>query len=483
MIASDDLAYMVVGRVHPSAGHLAFIPTIPVAGEDAIFALGVAAAAAVLLFIWPRVSQVSSLYAYGAAIAAWVLVRTMQGRYLGWGHGFDVSLYENYGRSVGSGAAPYVDFSPEYPPGALLLFFLPRLYGDASAYTQAFVAEMAAFDMAACLFVVAWAKRLCPSSATYPLWPTALYLAITAALYPVIYSRFDIAPGALVIAAVYFAYGPQFRFGSALLGAAAAVKLWPLALAPLWLGLGWRKGGWRRALTTGIWIAVGVLLPSAPAISRAGWRVLSFLEYHEARGIEVGSTWASLALILNLLKWIPAQPNHDFGAFHIKGAAASVFTSISTYVMVAAALVPQVVAFFWGGLGRAGDESGKVGLRASCATALGFMIGGKVLSPQFALWIAPLLPVAAAEPVPALVALASAALTTAYYPFTAEALEMVAPGHARAVAVIATRNALLIAMYGWLLFWLSRRRKTSRPPGALEGRPGQSGGQEAHGST
>jgi hypothetical protein len=451
---------MVVGSRHLVGGGLAVIPSLPVAGDSAIFTVAAMGAAAVLVFLWPRATKKSSLWAYGVAVAAWVLVRSIQVRHLGWGHGFDVGLYESYGRSMGNGAAPYVEFSPEYPPGALLLFLIPRLFGDANAYTQAFVAEMAAFDLMACLFVVAWAKRLRSSAPFFPLWPTAIYLLFTAALYPVLYSRFDIAPAALVIAAVYFAYGQYFRWGAALLGAAAAVKLWPLALGPLWLGLAWRQGGWRRAFETGVWIAVGVLVPCAPSLSRAGMQVLTFLQYHEARGIEVGSTWASMALILNLLKWIPAQANHDFGAFHIKGDAATWFTGISTYVMVLAALAPQVVAFVSGGLGRAEDADGKVGLRASCATALGFMIGGKVLSPQFALWLAPLLPVAAAELLPTILSLASAALTTAYYPFTAEALEMVAPGHARAVAVIATRNALFIAIYAWLVFWLWTRKAT-----------------------
>jgi hypothetical protein len=224
------------------------------------------------------------------------------------------------------------------------------------------------------------------------------------------------------------------------------------------------------------------LIPCAPALSRAGERVLSFLQYHEARGIEVGTTWASMALILNLIGWVPAHAAHDFGAFHIKGDAATVFTHISSYVMVAAALAPQLVAFMAGGLGRSEDALGKVGLRTTCAATLGFMIGGKVLSPQFAVWLAPLLAVAATEPLAAIAALASAALTTVEYPFTAAALEMLAPGHAWAVTYIATRNVLFIALYAWLTHWLwtgsrsnkprlpwGKRRAPSQPSGAAGG--------------
>jgi hypothetical protein len=440
---------------------LLLIPTLAAGTPETIFTVVMLGAAAALLFASTRQNRHWTWFAYGFALVAWYVVRTMQVRYVGWGHGFDVGLYESYGRTWGSGAAAYVEFSPEYPPGALILFLVPRFFTDANSYTQGFVAEMAVFDLLACFFVVAWAQRLRPTEPMFPIWPTALYLAFSAALYPVLYSRFDIAPGAMVVAATYFAYDRRFRWGAALLGAAAAVKLWPLALVPLWLGLGFRQAGWRRALANGVWIAVGILVVCAPTLVRAGMNVLSFMQYHEARGIEVGTTWSSLALLLNLLGWVPAHAGHDFGAFHIKGSAAELFTRISTYVTVGAALVPQVVAFAFGGLGRRDDVTGKVGLRATCATALGFMIGGKVLSPQFVSWVAPLLPVAAFEPVPALLALGAAVLTTVYYPFTAEALEMLAPGHGRAVAFIATRNALFVVLYGWLVYWLWSRR---RPP-------------------
>src|SRR6266487_4843699 len=60
-------------------------------------------------------------------VFGWALVRELQTHYLGLGTGFDVGLYQQYAQQWASGAAAYVDFQPEYPPGALPIFLLPLL--------------------------------------------------------------------------------------------------------------------------------------------------------------------------------------------------------------------------------------------------------------------------------------------------------------------------------------------------------------------
>jgi hypothetical protein len=127
-----------------------------------------------------------------ASALAWVVVRYIQLTYAGPGTGYDVGLYHGYARSWASGGVPYVDFQPEYPPGALLVFLLPLFW--TADYARSFAIEMALFDLAACLVVVAWARRLFPESWRAPWQQLIVYLSMTAALYPVLYTRFDLAP-------------------------------------------------------------------------------------------------------------------------------------------------------------------------------------------------------------------------------------------------------------------------------------------------
>jgi hypothetical protein len=347
----------------------------------------------------------------------------------------------------------------------LLVFLVPHFWG--ADYAQNFAIEMAFFDLAACLIVVAWARRLYGGQRGVPLQQLFVYLLMTTALYPVLYTRFDLAPASISLAALYLLYLNRWRLGLFLLGFAGAVKLWPLGLMPMALFYIWRRAGTPRLALASGWAAFGVVFPALPLLSRAGWSVLSFLNYHAARGIEIGATWSTLALTLNLLGVAPAQAAHEYGAFHVKGHAASIFAAISMPALVICTLAPQLRAAWK--VGRAGDAAGRVGLAAASASILGFAIAGKVLSPQFALWLAPFLPLAMAEPLWAVVAVASAILTTAEYPFLAAALEMLEPGHARAVAIVGLRNVLFVVLY--VVAFRSIGRSWRKSPGGALARP------------
>jgi len=405
-----------------------------------------------------------------ASVLAWVVVRYFQLKYAGQGIGNDVGLYHSYARSWATGGVPYVDFQPEYPPGALLVFLLPLFWG--ADYAKSFAIEMALFDLAACLVVVAWARRLFPESRRAPWQQLIVYLSMTAALYPVLYTRFDLAPASIALGALYLVYLNRWRLGLFLLGFAGAVKLWPLGLMPMALFYVWRRRDLLRLVRASSWAALGLVAPALCFMPQAGWNVLNFLKYHAARGIEIGSTWSTTALTLNLLGIAPAQAVHEFGAFHAKGHAATIFAAISMPVMVLCTLAPQVRAAWT--VGRIGDVAGRVGIVTACASILGFVIGGKVLSPQFALWLAPFLPLAMDGPIWATVAVASAVLTTAEYPILAAALEMLEPGHAKAVIIVGIRNVLFVALYVAAFRRIgrsSRSRSESHPSGCSEAAP------------
>jgi hypothetical protein len=358
-----------------------------------------------------------------------------------------------------------VGFQPEYPPGALPFFLLPYLYaGAAGNYTLAFAVEMGLCDLLCYVLVLGWGWKLSRRRPVGAATAGTLYLALSAALYPVLYTRFDLVPAAIVLLALTLAYpadgaggskGRRFWISSLLIGVAGAVKLWPLALGPMWLLLAFRRGRWREVISTGFGLGLGAVLLVAPLLPQAGLNIFKFLEYHAARGIEIGSTWASLALLLNMGGIYEAWTQHDFGAFHVKGPAADAYARWSTPLLPLGVLLPQVGAFF-GRLGSVDDDRGAEGARVTLATVLGFMVFGKVLSPQFALWLVPLLPLVCRNVVLGAVALGIAIGTTIEYPFVAAALEMVAPGHRRAVLLVATRNLLLIGLFVhlcWQVGW------------------------------
>jgi hypothetical protein len=396
--------------------------------------------------------KVWGLFALGTLVFG--IVRYVQIHLLDWGTGNDIHLYYNYAQLWGRGEAPYVSFHPEYPPGALPVFLLPYLVGGPEQYQRAFACEMALFDLASLWLVMAWARRLFAGSFRAAALAGLAYLACTTALFPVLYTRFDLAPGALLFAALFASYTRGYAFiGALLLGLAGGVKLWPFALTPLFLLLAYRRGGVRALLNTGLGVFGGALLSAVAILPRAGINVFEFLGYHAARGIQIESTWSTLALLLNALGVAEARPLHDFGAFHVAGPAAVWFVRLSVPALLALALSPQLLAWR-GGVGRAGDEQGKLGLCAAISAVLGFMVGGKVLSPQYMLWVAPFLPLIAAQGQRwwqrgglFLFTLAACGLTSLIYPYWSPALEMREEGHASAVLALGIRNTLLVGLY------------------------------------
>jgi uncharacterized membrane protein len=384
----------------------------------------------------------------------WALVRYLSLKHLGWGTGFDVGLYENYAQSWGSGSAPYVGFHPEYPPGALVAFVAAYLFNGPVEYAHAFALEMACLDLFACLLVVKATQARFPGRPGEVAIAAGLYLCLSTALFPVLYTRFDLVPAVVVLAAVYALLRGRIGWSAFLIGVAGAIKLWPFALAPLFVLVVLRKRGLRAALSSSLLVGLGAIAISAPVLPRAGMAVFEFLKYHEARGIQIETTWSSVALALNALHLTSVHPEHNFGAFHVVGPLAVKFAAWSMPALVLAALLPVTLLALYNWR-RIGDPDAWI--PAAVATVLGFMVAGKVLSPQFVLWIAPLLPLVARRPVSFGTALVIAALTTVVYPYLSPALEQREPGHVRALLCVGTRNVLLVTFYVVLVVRSIRR--------------------------
>src|SRR5204862_1210667 len=120
---------------------------------------------------------------------------------------------------------------------------------------------------------------------------SVVYTLATAALFPVLYARYDLVPAVLVLAAIHALNRGEFALAGALLGAAAGVKLWPTALVPIWLAWTARDGR-RGRLASGIaWLAGGALVVTLPALPGAGSQAFSAIRYYSGRGIQVESTW------------------------------------------------------------------------------------------------------------------------------------------------------------------------------------------------
>jgi Glycosyltransferase family 87 len=351
----------------------------------------------------------------------------------------DLATYREAGEAMLRGDLPYRDFFLEYPPGSLPSFVPPALLSETSpGFIYLFSSEMALILVASLVLVALTARRLGGPRA-WPV-PALTFAAGALLLYPVAVTRYD-AVVALALAVAVFATALRGRYGPlayASLGFGAAAKLVP-GLAVLPLVFARRRAG----LGLGVFLAVvGVFF--VPALVFGGGGFVGSFAYHAERGLQVESVAAS---VLMALGWVEGVV-FEFGAFEVRGAGAGLAAGLSLPVTAVLLGVTGLVVYrrSRAGAGEAADFP-----RHAAALILAFMLGSKVLSPQYEIWLLPLAPLCAGGLPGAglcLLFLASCLLTTQVFPVHyADLLNGRSPGP----ELLLGRNALLAALWALLL--------------------------------
>ena len=294
----------------------------------------------------------------------------------------DTPVYERYGEAIEDGAVPYRDIRPEYPPGALPAFVVPALLSDDEAgFRDVFEWLMAAFGVATVALAAVTLRGVGASRER-----TAAALGFVAVfpllLGSVVLTRFDLFPIALSVGALAALVHERDRLGFALLGAAVAVKLFPGVLVPVALAYTWRRRGRREALVCLAIFAAVIALLFLPFLVLAPEGVARSIGHQLSRPLQIESLGSALYLAAHHVVGLDVEMRSGHGSQNLHatgtGLAALVFSAVQL----------AVLAWIW--LRRpAGKEEL---LRWSAAAVVAFVALGKVLSPQFLIWLAPLVP-------------------------------------------------------------------------------------------
>ena len=303
----------------------------------------------------------------------------------------DTPIYEKYGDWMAEGRVPYRDFRPEYPPAALPAFLVPSLVAGEGApheeYARVFEWLMAACGLAAIVLMGLALTRL---GADPPRTFAALAFAALAplALGSVVLSRFDLWPAALTVGAVAALAAGRLRLSAGVLGLAVAAKLYPVVLAPLLLAWAWRSRGRREAVVAGA-ILVGVVAACfVPFLVVAPAGVGESLARQLSRPLQIESLAAAALVAAHHVVGIGLEMDSSHGSQNIAGTTGVVAGIVMTLAQAAA------LVWVWTTFARH-DVNAERFVRFAAAAVLAFVALGKVLSPQFLIWLVPLVPLVA----------------------------------------------------------------------------------------
>jgi hypothetical protein len=322
----------------------------------------------------------------GVFVASWLFVSFLPAFSL-WLVG-DVRFYDTWGALMAGHAVPYRDFRIEYPPGALPMFlgpvYLRKVAGYYSTYYFWFRVELLVIGL---LAVYAMAYALAQLGASRRRAYAALCVAgiAPALLGPIAFSRYDYWPALLTVAAVaaLAARRPTVACGFAAAGAVA--KIYPIVIVPIALIELWRSQGARAAARGAAFVvAVGGAM-TIPLVAAAPHGVSWALHRQLSRPLQVESLGAVIFAAAHQIAGVHLHVVKSAGSDNLIGSGPDLAATLSSIATVIAVLA--VYALYWRS-GRTREQ-----IVAACAAAVtAYIAFSKVFSPQYLVWLMPLVP-------------------------------------------------------------------------------------------
>jgi hypothetical protein len=350
--------------------------------------------------------------------------------------GGDLDVFYGYATKIVRGDVPYRDLRLEYPPGALAAIVPPAI-GEPTEHTYAVRFEFAMLALFA-VVILLLARR--PRA--------ALVVALAPLLLgPLVLKRFDVLPALLTLVALQLTVRGRYTWAGVALGLGTAVKLYPVLLLPLVAIAAGRRAG-ARAVGAFAVACAAVVLPFF-VISPHG--VIESVRDQVSRHLQIETPLASLALLAHsfgIVKVGVVSEAHTYGLGGSSGALLAVLTTV--------AFLASLVLVWLNAPRLVRSHEGLV--LAWAATLCAAVVLGRVLSPQYLIWVLPIVPLVSFRATLWLVA--ALILTNLWYPV--RYLDVVLHMDRGDIVLLVVRNTFLTVLLATLLVAIEPRLRRVR---------------------
>jgi hypothetical protein len=297
----------------------------------------------------------------------------------------DTVEYHRYGSAIVDGNVPYRDFGVEYPPGALPAFAAPAVGKPSfSLYNREFQVLMALCGAGA-LAAMAAVLRSLNASAERTAAALGFFALAPLVLGSVILYRYDLWPAALTVAGIAGILAARQRLGFAALGLGMAAKAFPAVVLPPALVYVWRTRGRREALVCLGVAAVVVAVVVVPFLALAPHGVWESIVHQASRPLQIESLGSAALLAAHHLGGLALTLDSSHGSQNLGGSLPDAVGAASSALLAAALVVTWLAAL-------RGPATPERLVQYAAASVVAFAAFGKVLSPQFLIWLIPLVP-------------------------------------------------------------------------------------------
>lgn len=283
----------------------------------------------------------------------------------------DLWYYFDLSKQIVNGVVPYVGFRFEYPPLAILPIWIPAIFkSDREGYMLLYRFIFCCCDIS---FLVLLSQKL-EKHFFYKRF-IIFYSLISILMAPLLYDRLDLLFGFILFGSLYCSNEKSLFW--TLLG--IPYKLISAIFLPFYAVYFFQNKNLNpKVFLKWCLIPMGLLL--ALILFLFQFKFFNFLAYHHTRGIQIESTWATLHFLIQRLANQPMVIEYTFGAQHLRDVPTWILF-LANYAVIGFLSLLLIIYYY------KKNPLPEIFISA----LLVFLCFSKVLSPQFFIWLLPLL--------------------------------------------------------------------------------------------